>query len=185
MKFLDHAIPSEYPDFLGRDEAFSYLKSYTDRFNLYENIKLNTPIRKVTKDGDQWLVWPGEDTEPKVYKNIIIANGHHSIPQMPDYKGQFNGEIIHSNDYKGPKQIEGKRVLIVGSGNSGLDIACDASFFAQKSFHSIRKGYHIIPKVIFGRPTDMVFEKFKTPKTAKMDGSWSCCFSYESFDRPL
>ncbi len=167
MKFLDHSIPSEYPDFLGREQAFNYLKSYTERFDLYDDIHLNTPIRKVEKLQKGWNVWAGDAQSPTLYKGIIIANGHHSQPQYPEIKGNFTGEIIHSNDYKGPKQLEGKRVLIVGAGNSGLDIACDASFYAEKSFHSLRRGYHIIPKVIFGRPTDVVFEKLKRLRLPK------------------
>ena len=167
MKFLDHSIPKEYPDFLGRDQAFNYLKSYTDRFNLYDDIKLNTPVRKITKDGDNWLVWAGDETDARVYRGLIIANGHHSIPQMPKSSGDFKGEILHSNDYKGPEQLQGKRVLVVGAGNSGLDIACDAAFYAKESHHSLRRGYHIIPKVIFGRPTDVIFEKLKRLKLPK------------------
>ncbi len=167
MKFLDHAIPKEYPDFLGRDQAFNYLKSYTDRFDLYDDIKLNTPVKKVTKEGDTWLVWVGDESEPRHYKGVVIANGHHSTPQRPKLKGNFDGEIIHSNDYKGPEQLRDKRVLIMGAGNSGLDISCDAALYGKESHHSMRRGYHIIPKVIFGRPTDVVFEKLKRLKLPK------------------
>ncbi len=167
MKFLDHGIPSEYPDFLGRDQAFNYLKSYTERFNLYDDIKLNTPVRKVTKNGGIWHVWIGDEQEPRLYRGLVIANGHHTQPTKPDVPGSFDGEVLHSNDYKGPEQFKDKKVLVVGAGNSGLDLSCDAALYGGESFHSLRRGYHIIPKVIFGRPTDVVFEKLKRLKLPK------------------
>ncbi|MGH1349653.1 MAG: flavin-containing monooxygenase, partial [Methyloligellaceae bacterium] len=123
--------------------------------------------RKVTKNGDIWQVWIGDEQEPRLYRGLVIANGHHTQPTKPDVPGSFDGEVLHSNDYKGPEQFRDKKVLVVGAGNSGLDLSCDAALYGGESFHSLRRGYHIIPKVIFGRPTDVVFEKLKRLKLPK------------------
>lgn len=161
MRFTDHPIPSNYPDFLGLEEAFAYLKSYAEKFRLYDNIIFNTKVNRAEKTEDGWSVWAGENTKPRAYRGVIVANGHHWDPAMPEMKGDFAGEVIHSYNYTGPEQLIGKRVLVMGGGNSGLDIACDAAFYAKSSHHSLRRGYYVIPKVVFGRPTDMVFEKLK------------------------
>ncbi|MEM7619672.1 MAG: NAD(P)-binding domain-containing protein [Pseudomonadota bacterium] len=161
MRFTDHPIPSGYPDFLNLEQAFAYLKSYAEKFRLYDNIVFNKKVSKAEKNDAGWDVWVGEEAEPRPYRGMIVANGHHWDPAMPEITGQFDGEVMHSYNYTGPEQLIGKRVLIMGGGNSGLDIACDAAFHGKASYHSLRRGYYVIPKVIFGRPTDMVFEKLK------------------------
>jgi hypothetical protein len=74
------------------------------------------------------------------------------VPQIP---GHFDGEVRHASTYRSPREFEGKRVLIVGGGNSAADIACDAARSAAKAFISLRRGYHFIPKFIFGQPADV------------------------------
>ncbi len=161
MQFIDHPIPKEFPDFLGFEQAYCYLRSYAERFRLYDRISFNTRVQKVVKAGAYWNVWIDEALEPRRYDGIIVANGHHWHARRPEIKGEPNCTILHACDYKGPDQLVGKKVLVVGGGNSGLDIACDASTFAKSSHHSIRRGYHIIPKLIFGRPADMLLERLK------------------------
>jgi hypothetical protein len=77
---------------------------------------------------------------------------------VPDYPGEFGGEILHSADYKGPDVLRGKRVLIVGAGNTGCDIAVEAAQNAERTFHSTRRGYWYAPKYVFGRPGDQVVD---------------------------
>src|SRR5438445_48181 len=80
-------------------------------------------------------------------------------PNMPEIKGTFSGEIRHSVTYKSAGEFAGKRVMIVGAGNSGADIACDAASNAKQAFISMRRGYHFIPKHVFGMPADEFGEK--------------------------
>jgi cation diffusion facilitator CzcD-associated flavoprotein CzcO len=74
------------------------------------------------------------------------------LPSLPELPGRFEGDAIHSCGYKSPEIFRGRRVLIVGAGNSGCDIAVEASQFADRTFLSLRRGYHVIPKYAFGRP---------------------------------
>ena len=104
-------------------------------------------------DGERWRVTlPGGETAE--YSALICATGTNWHPNMPDYPGTFTGEMRHAVTYKSPEEFRGKRVLIVGGGNSACDIACDAAIAADKAFISLRRGYHFIPKHIFGIPAD-------------------------------
>ncbi|WP_433603809.1 hypothetical protein V7Y70_00680 [Candidatus Profftella armatura] len=89
----------------------------------------------------------------KKYDFIAVCNGAQRVARYPNYSGYFSGEILHSMDYKSPDQIRNKRVLVVGAGNSGCDIAVDASHHSEKVYHSTRRGYHYYPKFIDGKPT--------------------------------
>ena len=77
---------------------------------------------------------------------------------MPEVPGNFDGESLHSCGYKSPEIFRGKRVLVVGAGNSGCDIAVEASQHAERTLLSVRRGYYYIPKYAFGRPIDQVGE---------------------------
>jgi cation diffusion facilitator CzcD-associated flavoprotein CzcO len=90
------------------------------------------------------------------YFSVVVANGHHWNPKLPHFPGEFHGETLHSHNYRTPDAMRGKRVLVVGIGNSGCDIACEVSRVASKTFLSTRRGAHIIPKYIFGKPLDRV-----------------------------
>jgi cation diffusion facilitator CzcD-associated flavoprotein CzcO len=83
-----------------------------------------------------------------------VANGHHWSPRYPDLPGEFSGRALHSHEYRAPLEMEGKRVLVVGIGNSGCDIACETSRVAAQTFLSTRRGAHVVPKYLFGKPLD-------------------------------
>jgi hypothetical protein len=92
------------------------------------------------------------------YAAVIVANGHNWSPKMPAYEGSadFKGEVIHSSAYKDATQLRGRRVLVVGAGNSGCDIAVEAAQHATRCWHSSRRGYWYAPKYAYGRPADQV-----------------------------
>jgi cation diffusion facilitator CzcD-associated flavoprotein CzcO len=167
MQFNDFAISAAWPDFLGPALAFSYLKAYAKRFGIYDAISFNTAVRKAEKSNGQWLVWTGDDEAPRTYRGLIVANGHHWDPRLPDGVSLSDDGIIHAQSYKSPDQLRGKKVLVVGAGNSGLDIACDAAHHAAECHHSLRRGYHIIPKLIFGRPADRMLERLKQMRLSR------------------
>jgi Flavin-binding monooxygenase-like len=100
-----------------------------------------------------------DGNEVRQYSGVVIANGHHWDPRMPEPPGQFSGLSLHSSRYKTPDVLSGKRVLVVGAGNSGCDIAVEAAQNAAVTFHSIRRGYHYLPKFLVGKPTDQCGER--------------------------
>jgi Flavin-binding monooxygenase-like len=97
--------------------------------------------------------------ECRRYEGVVVANGHNWDPRWPDFPGKFDGQEIHSAEYKTPDVLRGRRVLVVGAGNTGCDIAVEAATHAEAVFHSLRRGYYFIPKFLFGRPSDVVCEK--------------------------
>jgi len=97
----------------------------------------------------------------------MIANGTLSEPNIPSFKGTFDGELIHAAKYKSAKQFAGKRVLIVGAGNSGCDIAVDAIHHGKSCDLSMRRGYYFVPKYVFGKPADTMGGAIKLPMWLK------------------
>ncbi len=156
-EYKNFPMPDSYPDYPSHILAYEYLKSYAQHYQLYSHIKLNTKVEKVIKSDDLWIVITDKEIEKK-YQGVILASGYNWDPRYPDYKGDFDGEIIHSFYYNEPQIFKNKRVLIVGAGNSGCDIAVEACLTADKTYHSMRRAYHYIPKYIFGQPADVFGE---------------------------
>ena len=95
------------------------------------------------------------------YAALVIANGHNWSPKWPTFPGRFTGEVLHSAQYKTCRTCSPAKpqVLVVGGGNSGCDLAVEAAQNARQTFHSTRRGYHYIPKYLFGRPSDLQGDK--------------------------
>ncbi len=132
-----------------------YLRQYAEQFGLTRWIRFGTEVHRVrrTPDGRGWRVHiTGEPCRD--YGRLVLANGHHVTPRTPDYPGAFSGEILHSSEYKTSDVLRGKRVLVVGGGNSGCDIAVEAGQNAERCWHSTRRGYYYLPKYLFGIPAD-------------------------------
>jgi hypothetical protein len=85
----------------------------------------------------------------------VVANGHHGVPTVPDVPGELTVDSFHSHAYRDPSVFADKDVLVIGVGNSGMDIACDAAPLARSVLLSTRHGVHVIPKYVFGRPLDL------------------------------
>lgn len=157
--FLDYPMPKHFPDYPSNRQILEYLRSFALAFGLYDKVRFNTVVERVDKDEDgRWIITLGNG-ERRRYRALVCATGCNWDPNMPEIKGHFNGEIRHSVTYRCTDEFKGKRVLIIGAGNSGADIACDAAANADKAFISLRRGYHFIPKHIFGLPADEVSEK--------------------------
>lgn len=97
--------------------------------------------------------------ERRRYAGLVVATGLQWTPRMPEMAGRFEGEVLHSSAYRSAAQVAGKRVLVVGAGNSGCDIAVDAATRAASTYLSLRRGYWIIPKHVFGVPADVFGHK--------------------------
>nr|WP_315430916.1 NAD(P)-binding domain-containing protein [uncultured Albidiferax sp.] len=152
--FIDFPMPKDFPDYPSHRQILSYLRSFVEAYGLRENIRFNCSVVQVEKEPDgRWLVEFDDGTRGR-YGALICANGTNWNPNMPALAGQFTGEIRHSVSYMSGKEFHGKRVLVLGAGNSGADIACDAATHADKAYISLRRGYYFIPKHVFGMPAD-------------------------------
>lgn len=160
IEYDDFPIPADYPTYLGHRHAYAYFDAYARHFGLYEHIELGRGVQRVDRrDGSPHWDVTLADGEQRRYGGVVIANGHNWKPRYPEYPGTFDGEILHSADYKKPDVLRGKRVLVVGGGTSGCDIAVESSQVAAATFLSIRRGCYYWPKYLFGLPTDFVYEQ--------------------------
>ncbi|MGW0039204.1 flavin-containing monooxygenase [Gordonia sp. NPDC003376] len=154
--FYGHPMPADYPDYPSWRQILDYIRTFAADEGLYEHIIFDTPVDKAVRDADgNWTVTAG-GTE-RIYRALIAAPGvtwHASSPTLPGQE-TFTGEIRHSSTYKSPTEFAGRRVVVVGAGNSGVDIASDAAANADAAFLSVRRGYRFIPKHIFGVPLDV------------------------------
>ncbi|GII99824.1 cation diffusion facilitator CzcD-associated flavoprotein CzcO [Sediminihabitans luteus] len=167
-EFTDHPMPADWPHFPRHDRVAGYLADYARTFGLVERTRFRHEVTSVraagatsgTDDGRHagWEVTAtGPDgTSTDHYDAVVVANGHNAAPRWPEpaYPGTFDGDQMHSNDYRGPEQLAGRHVVVVGGGNSAMDIAVDASYAAAETHLSLRHGVWVVPKQVFGRPSD-------------------------------
>jgi hypothetical protein len=157
-------MPDDWPDYPHHGQVLSYLERYADHFDLRRHVWFGTEVVTVEPaEGQRWDVTTrttggyGEKRTQR-YAAVVVANGHNWSPNLPSYEGldDFRGKVIHASAYKDPAQLRGKRVLVVGGGNSGCDIAVEAAQQAARCWHSTRRGYWYAPKFVMGRPADQV-----------------------------
>jgi hypothetical protein len=150
----DFPMPDDYPAYPNHKLMLAYIRSYARAFSVYDHAVLNTSVTWIEPNGSGWHV-ETSDGARKHYSLVAVCNGAQRTPHFPDppYAGTFTGATLHSMDYKSPAQIAGKRVLVIGAGNSGCDIAVDACHHASATYHSTRRGYHYYPKFVGGKPT--------------------------------
>ncbi len=153
--FEGFPMPEDYPDYPSHRQILAYIRDFADLWGLRDNIAFNTTVTDIEKLPDgRWRV-TRDDGRSDDYMAVICATGANWHPRMPDLEGHFSGEIRHAFSYRRADEFRGKRVLVVGAGNSGVDIACDAAANARRALISVRRGYHFIPKHIFGIPADV------------------------------
>ncbi len=159
-QFPDFPMPDHAPDYLHHTEVLAYLRRYADHFGLTGRIRFGTTVEACERDAEGWTVQmtDGTGTRTEHYRRLVVANGHNWAPKWPDYPGQdgFSGELLHAADYKDAAQLAGKRVVVVGAGNTGCDIAVEGALRAAETYHSTRRGYWYAPKYALGRPADQV-----------------------------
>jgi hypothetical protein len=160
-EYTDYAMPEQWPEYPGHRQVLEYLRGYAEENELREHIRFNTSVEKIERAEAEngWLVTISAASEPERYDGLVIANGHHWDPLLPDFAGEFAGEMIHARQYKTPDQLHGNRVLVVGAGNSGCDIAVEAAQQAASAAISMRRGYHFLPKFLLGKPIDQCAER--------------------------
>ena len=152
--FLDFEMPAGYPDYPSHRQILAYLRAFAHAYGLESSIHFNTAVEWAEPTTAGWRIRLSTG-ESRHYRWLIAASGTNWHAWLPSYPGVFTGAVRHTATYRSPDEFRGKRVLVVGGGNSGCDIACDAADAAVAAFISLRRGYHIMPKYIFGKPLDV------------------------------
>ncbi|XP_057697447.1 flavin-containing monooxygenase 5-like [Corythoichthys intestinalis] len=170
MCYSDFPIPADFPNYMHHSKILNYFRMYAEHFKLLKYIRYLTLVKSVkpcsdyTRTGKWEVVTEEKDgkVETHVFDAVICCSGHYTYPNLPlkDFPGldTFQGQYFHSWDYKGPEGMPGKRVVVVGIGNSGSDIAVESSKFAEQVYMSTRRGAWVIRQVSDdGLPVDMKY----------------------------
>ena len=172
MEYSDYPMPKSYPDYPHHTQIASYFDAYVDHFGFRDRIRFETTVAHARRGDDG--VWELELTDGTVERSdaLLVANGHHWDPRWPEpmFPGHetFAGPQIHAHDYRDSDLFAGRRALILGMGNSAMDIAVEASYVAERTFLAARRGAWILPNYLFGRPIDQMPNDPRMPVKLRM-----------------
>lgn len=153
LGYSDFPIDPALPDFLSHAQFLAHLERYAAHFGIPDHVQFGISVRSVVPQGDGYRVTLS-DGAVRDYARVVIATGHLTEPRMPDFPGQFDGKVLHSHHYRTADPFLGKRVLVVGIGNSAVDIAVDLCRRAAHVTLSTRRSAWVMPKYLMGVPVD-------------------------------
>ncbi|MGN9840958.1 NAD(P)-binding domain-containing protein [Nonomuraea sp. H19] len=166
-----YPMPEDYPAYPDHHQMARYFDDFVDHFGFRDSIIFRTEVtRVVPAEGGGWNVTSrrrdtGAETT-RHYQTVLVANGHHTDPRYPEpaFPGAdtFTGAQIHSHYYRVPEEYAGKRVLVLGFGNSASDIAVETAGVSARTFLAMRRGGYVFPKFMFGKPSDDLISPFLT-----------------------
>lgn len=161
-QFRCFPMPKAWPDFITYRHMADYLDAFADEFALRDQIRFSTTVDTVEPvpgpglpGHNGWAVTTS-DRQTRFFENVIVAGGHHRTPHLPELAGTFNGQVLHSRDYRSPDLFLTRRVLIVGAGNSGTDLATDSARRAERTILATRYDLAVLPRHLLGRPFDQL-----------------------------
>ena len=158
-EYAELPMPEGTPDYPSRDAVGRYLEGYAAQFGLLERIRLGEGVASAQRTDSGWEL-ELESGGRERFDMLVVANGHNEEAKWPDppYPGEFEGRQLHALDYAEADEFRGQNVLVVGMGNSAMDIATDISLVADRTCLSARHGTWVIPKRLLGRPADQIIK---------------------------
>jgi hypothetical protein len=158
-EFGELPMPEGTPDYPSRDAVGRYLEGYAERFGLLDRIRFGEGVRQARRTGDGWDI-EFESGGREHFDKLVVANGHNEEAKWPQpaYPGEFAGRQLHALDYADAEEFRDRNVLVVGMGNSAMDIATDISLVADRTYLSARHGTWVIPKRLLGKPADQIIK---------------------------
>jgi putative flavoprotein involved in K+ transport len=148
-----YRIPRSFGKWPARDRVIDYLRLYADRHGL--EVRTGVEVTRIDRDGEGWTVTTSG--EPVEAERVVVASGYCNVPFVPEWPGEFAGDVVHSSAYRNPVPYAGLRVLVVGSGNSGAEIAVDvATGGAAKAFLAVRTPPAIFRRDVLGFPSQLI-----------------------------
>jgi thioredoxin reductase len=167
MEYSDFPMPADYPDYPHHSQIAAYFDSYVDHFGIRDLIRFETKVQDASRLADgTWQLTLGDGGIER-YDALVVANGHHWDQRWPEpaFPGAdtFTGTQMHAHSYVDNTSLEGKDVVVLGMGNSAMDIAVESSYVAANTYLAARRGAWIVPKYMFGRPTDQLRNDPRVP----------------------
>jgi cation diffusion facilitator CzcD-associated flavoprotein CzcO len=144
------AMPMAYPTYPSRQQMVEYLESYAARFDIKP--VFNTTVSRIRPDGARWCA--DANGNPITAPVVVVATGIANAPYRPSWPGSdlYRGVVVHSSEYRNPAPYQGKRVLVVGFGNSGGEIALDLANAGIDVALAVRSPVQILPRELLGFP---------------------------------
>ena len=166
--FSDFKFDEGVQMFPDHRDMHRYLVAYAGHFGLTRRIRFKSrvvelkPAAAHSREAPRWEIRL-EDGSVDVFDRVIVAAGHLSTPQhVPEFRDGFKGEYLHSHYYREPETFVGKRICVIGVGNSACDIASDVCVTSPKTVMVARSGVMIGPKLIFGYAfTDITMKLYR------------------------
>jgi putative flavoprotein involved in K+ transport len=153
VRWLSHLpgykIPRRYGKWVARDDVVRYLEAYAAHHRL--DIALQTEITRIDRGADNWVLRSPQGDITATY--VIVANGHNHTAELPDWPGSFTGELLHASDYRNATPYVGKDVVVVGSGNTGAEIALD---LIETGAASVKVAIRTPPHIVFRQQNGIV-----------------------------
>ena len=157
-EYQDFPFPDGTPDYPGHADLAAYFQSYSEAFGVLPHVQFQHTVLACAPLDSGFEVSVRNDATGEVrterFARLVVASGHHWKPRWPDLDGEFSGRLLHSHDFKRAAPFAGQRVLVIGGGNSACDVAVEVSRVAARTDLSWRRGYWIVPKFVFGQPSD-------------------------------
>jgi len=147
-------LPAEYPTYVPRKKLVDYYLNYAKQFDIQPHF--NETATSVKRDGAKWQVTTAKGTSYSA-ENVVIATGVNRVPHYPSWEGMdtYKGQLIHSRNYKNPKPFEGHKVLVIGMGNTGAEVALDLAEHGLETYISVRSPINVVPRDVNGRPVQL------------------------------
>jgi hypothetical protein len=158
IEFSDRPLPEALPQYPHHRQLARYFEDYVRHFGLDRRLRLETEVRRASRmPGGEWEVEVDRGGARR-FDALVVANGHHSRPRppMPAPPGSFAGRQLHSHEYRDDSALRGRDVVVVGLGNSACDIAVESSMAARRTYLSLRRGAHVLPKAMWRWSYDQV-----------------------------
>src|SRR5262249_46830708 len=141
-------MPRDYPRYVPRAQVAQYLQDYAQTQGI--TVSTGERVLSVSRDDGGWRV----ETSVQVHHApaVVVATGFFDNPYRPVLPGQetFGGQVLHSAAYRNPSSVAGQRVLVVGLGNSGAEIAMELADAGRDVSLSVRSGVSVVPRELFG-----------------------------------
>jgi cation diffusion facilitator CzcD-associated flavoprotein CzcO len=167
MQFSDFPMPATLPDFPHHTDIAAYFDAYVERFGFRDRILFETAVQRAVLGTDGTWELTDQHGVTRRYDMLLVANGHHWDPRWPEppFAGSdaFEGRQLHAHSYRDNEFLRGKDVVVLGMGNSAMDIAVESSQVARSTQLAARRGAWIVPKYLFGRPVDQLATNPHTP----------------------
>ena len=160
--FRDFPFPPDAPFYPDHAEMKQYFHNYAERFDLMRRIRFNSRVVAVEPAGPGFMVRL-ENGAAETFDGVVVASGHQCDPRDPPEVAGFTGEYLHAHSYRVPEPFAGKRVLVIGPGNSGVDVAADICTTTARTVLCARSPVLIMPRMMFGVPNSRTLMKIEKP----------------------